>query len=1199
MASLNKGICIVFWGITILSFGACRNFGKFWENKDDKSPPGISANPNQVIAPVTTPSAGSYNTTQSVSISSATSGATICYTDDGVTTPACDEPTATCITGNTYSAALSVSASQTIQALACKAGMTNSNVVISAYTIDSTPPVISAVSPTNSAIATTTAVNYTFSETCSTASITWTRTGGTPDGASPHTIPLVGSELIAGLHSGVTLTITPPLVSGTIYSVTFNCTDTAGNMGTAVTSTNVLFDNDVPVISSTQPAPNTYATDTKVSYTFSESCSTASITWTRTGGTADGASPHVQALTGGELAAGAHTNVTLSNNPVLVGGTIYTVKFDCGDAAGHIATSVVNSNVTFDNTVPVISAVQPTGGASVNHTRVDYTFSEVCASATITWTRTGGAPDGASPHAQALTGGELVAGVHTNVTLANSPSLVSGAIYDIAFNCTDAAGHIATPVTVNNVTFNTAGVVISAVSPASSSAVNHTKVSYTFSAACQTASITWTRTGGAADGSSPHVQALVGVELTAGAHTNTTITNTPTLVDSAVYSLQFDCTDAASNVSTPIVMTGVTYDTTAPVISGAQPVAGTYVNNTQVSYTFSETCATAFIQWTRTSGATDPSSPHNKALTATELNSGAHNNIIITNAPTLVSGAVYTMDYTCTDAAGNNATAVSVSNITFDTVLPNVVVQNLRTNSTVHSGFVIGTATDNLNISTVEVKLDAGAWTTATYAAGVWKAALPTGASTWRDRSQHTIEARATDMAGNTASTAPITIHKGNNRDVNGDGYSDFATAGWKHPTGTGIGKIYLFYGDFPGIANGNASAAPRQIVGEATGNNFGRNSAIGDLNGDGYADLVVSAANYSSNTGRVYIFYGSSSGISITSAAAADKIITGTASEYFGAVPYIGDANNDGFGDLIVGANGYNTNQGRVYIFHASLSGISATASSAADRILTGEASPVAQFGIGIFLGDFNGDTYTDIAVAGSQYSSVNGRGYIFMGTVSGIATATAAPTNAFGTGTSAEAFTGALSGGDFNGDGYTDLAVGAYANATNTGKMYVYYGSASGIPLNKTANPGSPQAQITGTNTGAFFTTSITAANFNADAYDDIVVGSYGCTSNPEGCAYVFYGNSSYISSGTASIADLKLAQGASGDYFGRGVGNADINGDGYIDALVGANKYNSSDGTAYIFSGGSSGVNASPVTTLTGETGQQAELGISFNR
>ena len=106
-----------------------------------------------------------------------------------------------------------------------------------------------------------------------------------------------------------------------------------------------------------------------------------------------------------------------------------------------------------DITAATFTSVSPSTNTSVNTTDVGYTLSEAIASGSVAWTRTGGTADSNSPHTAALTGTELNIGTRASAVLTNAPSLVSGAIYTIAFNGTDAAGNISTQVSVTGITF--------------------------------------------------------------------------------------------------------------------------------------------------------------------------------------------------------------------------------------------------------------------------------------------------------------------------------------------------------------------------------------------------------------------------------------------------------------------------------------------------------------------------------------------------------------------------------------------------------------------------------------------------------------------------------------------------------------------------------------------------------------------------
>jgi hypothetical protein len=93
--------------------------------------------------------------------------------------------------------------------------------------------------------------------------------------------------------------------------------------------------------------------------------------------------------------------------------------------------------------------------------------------------------------------------------------------------------------------------------------------------------------------------------------------------------------------------------------------------------------------------------------------------------------------------------------------------------------------------------------------------------------------------------------------------------------------------------------------VGEAAGDVFGTSVATaGDVNGDGYTDIVVGAPNNTSNTGKAYLYLGGASGLS---ASASWTAVGGAAGDAFGtSVSTAGDVNGDGYSDAVVGANGH-----------------------------------------------------------------------------------------------------------------------------------------------------------------------------------------------------------------------------------------------------------------------------------------------------
>jgi hypothetical protein len=986
----------------------------------------------------------------------------------------------------------------------------------------------------------------------------------------------------------------PALVSGAVYDISFICTDAAGNAATTVTATGVTFDNVVPVISAVSPANGSFMNTTQVSYTLSEDCNTAAIDWTWTGGA--GAGDHNYPLAVGERSAGPHT---ISPAVALTSGAIYTITFSCIDFAGQAATAVTRTAVTFDNAAPIISGVAPTDSAFVSTTQVSYDLTEVCATASITWTRTGGSADPSSPHVQALTAGEMTAITHTNITITNNPTLVDGAVYQMDFNCTDAASNVATTVTRTNITYDPTAVVISGVSPASSAFRSNTQVTYTLSENCASGNITWTRTGGNPDPGSPRVQVLTGGELASGTKTGITLVNNPSLVDGAVYSVQFNCTDFASNVSTPITVTNVTYDFTAPAISATAPASASFRNNNLVSYTVSENCATGKITWTRVSGLADGSSPHVKALTGAELNAGAHNGIIITNNPTLVDGTSYDVDFDCSDAAGNAGPTITNTGIMYDFTAPTITIQNLRNNGTVHTGHVIGPANDNVGVSVVEFEFESnGTWNPATFGAGTYKFALPMGGTTWRDRTAHQIRVRASDAAGNVTTSSTITVRKGNNRDINGDGYGDVVVGAFKDTAYRG--KVFIFHGSVAGITSIDTTSAAGMIQGAtlpAATSRFGRNAALGDFNGDGFADVAVSATVYNSSQGAAYIFHGGPSGITVTTTTGANQTITGNGTEAFSSPLAAADINDDGYTDLLAGAVSASSSLGMTYLFFGGAGGIPNATSTAAPVKFQGEAAG-GQFGSSIVTGDFDNDGFSDVAIGAPAVSTNFGRAYLFYGGAGGYAPGTYTatfPGNTISTGAANNFMGGSMAAGDINGDGATDLVMGGYGAAGSASLLRVFYGVTSSRPLQNNTAP--IATTITEVTNGVFFTTAIAISDTNSDGFEDVMVGAHGAAINA-GYAAIFFGQAAPLSVTTpASAGYMRTGLTAVGEQFARGLGTSDVNGDGFPDILIGANFFSTDTGRAYIFHGaaGSPGMGAN--TTINGLAG--SEFGIAFAR
>jgi FG-GAP repeat len=142
--------------------------------------------------------------------------------------------------------------------------------------------------------------------------------------------------------------------------------------------------------------------------------------------------------------------------------------------------------------------------------------------------------------------------------------------------------------------------------------------------------------------------------------------------------------------------------------------------------------------------------------------------------------------------------------------------------------------------------------------------------------------------------------------DVNGDGSTDFIVG---DPSNSSVaqfaGRAYLFLG--PLTSDIDTSKAVATISAEGFGDNLGFSVAsAGDVNGDGFDDILIGARSNDDNgiqSGRVYLFYGPVSGT--LSATTADAIIEGAAFDEIGrAVAPLGDVNGDGFDDIVVASD-------------------------------------------------------------------------------------------------------------------------------------------------------------------------------------------------------------------------------------------------------------------------------------------------------
>ena len=155
--------------------------------------------------------------------------------------------------------------------------------------------------------------------------------------------------------------------------------------------------------------------------------------------------------------------------------------------------------------------------------------------------------------------------------------------------------------------------------------------------------------------------------------------------------------------------------------------------------------------------------------------------------------------------------------------------------------------------------------------------------------------------------------------DINGDGFDDLVVGapGQNIEGATAAGAIYVSWGSETGLTGFQRLAQSSPEVGNNSEANdrFGSSLSIGDINADGYADVVVgtpgeSVGSSGADTGAVYVLYGSADGLQGASAPRAAHVVTQgmlhlglTAGNQFGYAVLLHDVDSDGHDDLVVGA--------------------------------------------------------------------------------------------------------------------------------------------------------------------------------------------------------------------------------------------------------------------------------------------------------
>ena len=410
--------------------------------------------------------------------------------------------------------------------------------------------------------------------------------------------------------------------------------------------------------------------------------------------------------------------------------------------------------------------------------------------------------------------------------------------------------------------------------------------------------------------------------------------------------------------------------------------------------------------------------------------------------------------------------------------------------------------------------------------------------------------------------------------DVNGDGYADVIVGAPSYTSDpvnqSGEGAVFVFYGSPSGL-----SATPDWMVESNQADAaFGTSvSTAGDVNGDGFDDVIVGAPGFSNgqdNEGAAFVYYGSATGLSPSQ----NKVVMSnqSASNFGWSVATAGDVDGDGYSEVIVGAPDYDNgqeNEGAVFVYRGSAAGLDTTLKWTAEL---DQANAV--FGTSVATaGDVNGDGYADVIIGAPGYTNgqeKEGAALVYHGSAGGLTTV-----NWTVESNQKDASLGwsVASAGDINADRYDDVIVGApwYSNGqTNEGKAFVYHGSASGLT--------SVNWTVESNQEGSFFGFSVsTAGDVDKDGYDEVIVGAdfYDNAQEKEGAAFVYHGSASGLQTTMAWMGESDQEYG----YYGRSVAAAgDVDKDGFADVVVGAPGFDRGEtfdcGADFVYRGGAAG-------------------------